>query len=353
MNKINNYTLSFIIICLINSNLLGIIFPYIINNSYYSFIYTLLLSFIISIILILLFYKLLNTLPSKNIFEKINIIYENKTSKVIKGILLLIFLLNSSLVFFRFSSFVANEYLTETPSIIICLLLSLPIFISSKKDINTLGRIASSIVYATSIMFIFSRLSLIPHISIDNLKPIVFDNPFNILKDSLVVSILNIGPLFTMLVISKENIINNKNTLKAIILSYIFSFLLITIILLTIIGVLGIDISKIYTYPSYMVLKNINILNFIKNVQNFSVLFWIMFMSFTSSFNLSIIRKELNVKNNKILFIIFFLISIFIFSKESIINRYNNLYALLPFYLYLFLIIILFTSLLIYLCKSK
>ena len=73
--KISALSFSFIVICLLETNLLGTIFPFIIENTRYSFIYCLVLSFIIGLILLLLFLKVFSCLPSKNIIEKIDYVF--------------------------------------------------------------------------------------------------------------------------------------------------------------------------------------------------------------------------------------------------------------------------------------
>ena len=304
-----------------SSNLLGIIFPYIITSSNSSYIFTLLLSSIISLLLILLYIKLIN----KNI---------NKSK-----LLLIINLLITSYLFYRFTVFVSNEYLTQTPIILISLLLFLPIIVSSFKNIDVIIRCSSIIIIISFILLLLSNLSLINKIDINFLKQISF-KPLIVIKDSIIISILSTSPIFNTLLV-KEHINIDK---KHIITSYIITHLLLIITTVIIIGTLGLNISSIYRYPSYIVLKNINILNFIKNVQNLSVVFWTMIFTFTICFNIKCIEASFNKKYKLIILPLIFILSFTFIKIDTLINKNGLLYTYIPFILSLLLILTLLTS---------
>lgn len=353
--KISSLSFAFIVICLINSTLLGIVFPYLIKETKTSFFFSLLLSFIIGFIFIYLFLKMFNLMPEKNLIEKVESVFPKSISIFINLIITILVFLLVIIVFWRFSTFVASEYLTETPTFIISLLLASPIFFAMFKDFDIAARCATIIIITIVFLFIFSRLTLLFEIDFENYKPILNSAVSHIGKGSLVTSILQIVPLFLTLIIPKSNITDSKNITKAVVIAYISSFFILASVITTIIGVLGVNISSLYAFPSYVVLKNISILNFIKNIENFSVIFWVMFMSFTCSFSLFFIKtsiksmfkitkmKTLNVIMI-IIFILFMIVIYFLISLESFINKYKNIYVFIPLAVYSLLFMIMAIS---------
>lgn len=361
-NKINTFSFSFILICLFNSSLLGILFPYIINNSNNSILYNIIIIFFTGLIYLFIYYKIFSFLPDLPLSKKIENIYPKIISKIINIIITILVFFIVIIIFWRFSTFITSEYLTETPGWMISILLALPIYYASYKNVDVAGRCASDIIFTIILLFLFSRISLINKIDIENFKPIIFNG-----KDSLITSVISstllVMPILTTLIVPKNKIVD-KHFKKAIFISYIFSFIIFSLILLTIIGILGKDLASIYTFPSYVVLKNLNIFNFIKNIENFSVLFWIMFMSFTCSFNMFFIKSSVkdtfNINKNKtlniimtIIFIVFLSIIIYILPYENYINNYKNAYAIIPFIIYIVLFLIIFISYIIGTIKNK
>ncbi len=358
--KISNLSFSFIVLCLINSSLLGMVFPYLVRTSNNSILYSLGISFILGFIILFVFLKLFNYEPDKTLTEKINYFFPKPIAIVINIIIDLLFFLMVIIIFWRFSTFISSEYLTETPSYLITLLLASPILLAMLKDFDIAARCATIIIIGVLILLIFSRTTLFTYIKIDNFKPIIF-NLKDSVKGSGVLTILQLMPLFTALNIPKNKIINNTKTTRSLIFTYMFSFSIISSMIITIVGVMGINTASLYSYPSYVVLKNISLLNFINNIENFSVIFWIMFMSFTCAFTLYSIKvsisKTFNINSNKvlniiilILFSIFIGLILFMIPYENFINKFKDAYVIIPFYIYsllfvIFILISLFSKL--------
>ena len=66
--KISSLTFSLIFMCLLNSSLLGIIFPYILHESKTSFYISLGISFLVGLVFIFIYLKIFNFLTDKDIF---------------------------------------------------------------------------------------------------------------------------------------------------------------------------------------------------------------------------------------------------------------------------------------------
>ena len=309
--KISSLSFAFIVICLINSNLLGTVIPYLIREVKTSVIFSLLISFFLGFIYIFIFLKIFNFLPNLTLTEKIERILPKPFSKIINISISLLTFLMVLIVFWRFSTFISSEYLIETPSFLISLLLASPLFLALFKDFDVAARCATIIVIFIIILFLISRVSLINYIKLDNFKPLLNNDLTHIFKGSIVLSVLEMTPLILTLNIPKSNITDSNKLKRNLIIAYIFSFFIVSSITLTIIGTMGIDIASLYTFTSYINLKNISMLNFIKNIENFSVIFWVMFMSFTCAFGLVFIKTSLKVTFN--------------IEKQKVLNRIMTL----------------------------
>ena len=356
--KISSLTLAFIVICLINSTLLGIIFPYLINEAKTSLQFCLGLGFLIGLFLIFIYLKVFSFMPDKNIIDKINAIFPKFLAKVINFIISLLLFFSVIIIFWRISTFISSEYLNETPHYIIGLVLAIPIFYASFKNVDTLGRCATIIIFSVTALILFNCLSLSSTIELGNFKPLINNDIMHISKGAVIYSVIHLIPLYFSLLIPKDNIIDKEKVSRTIIISYIFSFIFMATIFIIIVGTLGFEVASLYTYPSYAVLKNVNVLNFIKNIENLSVIIWFMFMSFTCTFNLVFIKTSIlnifKINSNKIIniimisiFMIFMLAIILLLPLENYINKYKNIYIYAPFFVYSALFVIILISLLI------
>ncbi len=289
--KLSNLSFSFIVICLMNSTLLGILFPFMINNSKTSVFMSLVYSYFIGLLILILFLKIFKFLPDLDIFEKIDRVFSKVSSKIVSFILGLLVFSLSLIIFFRVTTFVSHEFLIDTPVIFITLILILPIVYLLMFNFDLMGRMATFNSVLGILIIVFNILALRKGMDLENLKPILNNDFVHIAKSSIVFAFSYYVPLFLTLVIPKNNITNNKNISKSLVKCYSFSFILIGFIFFTIISVLGVNVCEVYTYPSYVVLKNINVLNFIENIENISIIVFLLFMSFTVSFCLMFLKR--------------------------------------------------------------
>ena len=75
--KISSLSFTLMFICIINALLPGTLFPYMIYEAKTSVFISILINYFIGLVMILLFIKLFNYLPSESIFGKIKKIFPN------------------------------------------------------------------------------------------------------------------------------------------------------------------------------------------------------------------------------------------------------------------------------------
>ena len=315
--KLNSITFSIMFILLINSTLLGILIPYLITKTKTSIIISLGISFILGFILLFIFFKLFNYLPDKNLFEKIDYAFPKPLAKLLNLVILILTFAFLSIIFFRISTFISSEFLTESPDYVVPIILVTQIIYFSCFDVGTSSRIAVISLALGLIMYLTNAFTLTQDIDLSNFKPLL-NNTFNILsKSSITYILVYMSPLFLLLLIPKNNIVDNTKLTKKLTLSYIISFISSSIISIVILGVLGYNIASLYNYPSYAVLKTMNVFSFLDNLENLNILVLVLFMSYTCGYSLLFIKYLVNhlfsnKKVKKILFILLILSFVFI-----------------------------------------
>ena len=350
--KISSLSFTLMFICIINALLPGTLFPYMIYEAKTSLFISILISYFLGLLIIYFFFKVFNYLPNESIFGKINKIFPKIISKIISLIILILIFIFAICVFWRYSTFISLEFLTETPNYFVTLIVILPVIYIMFYDIDTIARVSIFCVFIGFILIISNFISLSGTINISNFKPLLNNDIYHIIKSSIVFVTLNVVPLLSLLIIPKNNITNKDKLQKNLLIGYSINTFCICLIFLSIIGVLGLPLSSLFTFPSYEVLKTINMFSFLDNVENFNITIWILFMTFSVSYNMLILKygiyEVFNIKNKKIMFIICSLIIIllcsaviFMIPYENYINKYKRLYTYIPFSILIASIIIL------------
>lgn len=226
---------------------------------------------------------------------------------------------------------ISSIYLIDTNKYFICLPLLLVIIYLNSKDLDVNLKISSMLVIVCNSIYLLAVLGLIPEIKSLNYLPL-FNVPFNkVLLYSFEFALYSITPnlLFGGIKHNVENF--NSKLIK----KYILSNLVLTSIFLLTQGVLGIELVNLFKYPEYVILKKINLLDFINNVENILSFCW-LFMIFMF---LSICSKQLydmsyEVTKNKFIYPIFLFIIVYFISTnlfdnvKFLIFMYNNLWII-------------------------
>lgn len=172
-------------------------------------------------------------------------------------------------------------------------------------------------------------------------------NNYRELNNIAVVSALGIDykdNMYNVSVLVKDNAKNDEN--KTSIYTYegksLDEAIILFIIIICTFGNLGVEMSALYRYPEYIVLKRISALNFIDNVENILFIIWII-IGFTSS-----TMSSLNIKRlygNKVFYIS--IISLYLLISFWLIDSYKVIEFLAKYYL------AILTSIMIILLLSK
>lgn len=340
--KINNLELSSTLFLLIFSCTLGIAPLISIRicgiNSYIS----VLIGGLIGIIPLCIFLYIFNYEIDKPINKKTKIIFGKVLGTIINFLSIPFILLLGITQLFNISNFVISQYLTNTPLLLIIIVIAITSLYIANKGIKIITK--TSFIYAIIILIIFviAILGLLPEVKIDNLKPIL---EFGIKKPLIagLINSLNFSiPIYTLLSLPKAEIENNKKATKCLFLTYILSIIVILSIAIVTSAILGKYLLNIYQYPVYITLKRISLFKFIDRIENFLSLQWILSGLITISMTIYSVSKNIKNKDSKILnliiAIIMILLAYFLFKNNTSFNEY--LYKMYPYTTLLPLIII-------------
>ncbi|MDD3392293.1 MAG: endospore germination permease [Bacilli bacterium] len=302
------------------------------NASHDSWIATI-LSLIIGFIPLFLIIKIINYEPTKNIIDKINTLFTKKLAFIVNFLLALYVFILFSCIDWTIVNFTALKYLTETPEMFIAFILIVPTLYMTYKGIATICRSSEILFYIIFFFYVFVTIVLSKYINIENLKPFLSSGFLCPLKESIHFLCYTIFPFIILTIIPKSNIKDNHKLTKYLVFSYSFTLLINVLITFVIETVIGVDLAKIYRYPSYYVHKKILIASVIENVENFTTTHWIFSMFMTSCLCLHYLYIYFNqlfhIKKEK--FKLVFLIFPIILSTIFILKTFYNVNAGLNF----------------------
>ena len=221
---------------------------------------SILIAIIIGIIPFSLYSYLKNKYPDKNIIQ----INKEKLGKF--GTFLNLILIAATFIFAICSywiivHFIDSQYLYRTPTTIIIIILILPVIYTITNNFHVFSKVSLIMFYISLIFIIIILSGLIGNVNVDNIKPILNNNPNNILYGSFCFIGFNIMPLFLLNIIPKNNI-KNYSPKKSFIFYLISGLSLLNVMFLTI-SIFGIHLSELYNYPSFHLLKRVSVLDII------------------------------------------------------------------------------------------
>ena len=317
-----------------------------------------LIASILGIPLIIMFIIISNYKPELTLGEKIIDVFGKVLGTIINYLFIILVFFFSVALLYNLSTFIVSQFLPETPSYIVAFLFMLIIIYINIKGIETMSRVSLLLLSITLIFFLITVLGLTKTFEIDNLKPFLeygFKNPFS---GSLYILFLNYFPLFTLLTIPKQQITDKKNYTKYFIIAYIASTLFMFIMILITLGNLGINLAQLYQYPEYIVLKRINILDFLDRIENLLSIQRILKLFITLSFYTYFISNTIKPHNkSKIIpcaiFIPITFLSQKIYKNTTQFNHFVLKYVPLYRIIFIIIMIIVFIGIYIKYKKSK
>ena len=315
--------------------------------------------FLIGFIPLLMIIYMINNTESKNIFT-----YNKEKFKFLGYIFNILYVIAIFYVVFAESwttiTFTISQYLQRTSYYLILFLLSSAISYIICKKLEVIGRWHILLFIIFLLLIFFAWIFLIPLVEYENFLPLINVSKKEITKTALMIPNFLSLPLISLMAIRKKDIVDPKNIKKSILLGYSISFLFVLMFLFLIVGVFGIDMSIIFTYPEYALFKKVNAFDFIQRIENV-LASTIIIAAFTSLavlfyFLTTYVKDTFKIKKQNILNIITIIIcfgipiiSVALFKNYIIIDVLTKY----PFYSSFIFIVLFINFILIYLTKKK
>ena len=242
-------------------------------HSFFSILITYLLGFIA----IMLFFFIFRYRSNENILEK-NIFLFGKILGTILNLMISILLLFMGMtLFYHISDFVISQFLDQTPISLFMIVFGILIIYCVKRGIVTVARVGVIFLFIILLSNIVFVMGLIPHMHPSSLMPFIDSNKFKtILINSGEVFAINIVPIFILLIIKKNKISTSYHLKRRILLLYTISFGILILENIFTIGTLGIYLARIEQFPEYMVLQKINLFQFLDRIEKVICIQWVL-----------------------------------------------------------------------------
>lgn len=306
------------------------IIPLVKQDSWISII----LAFIIGIIPLIVFFKIMDYKPDLTIIEKNKILFGKTIGSFFNILLAIFFFISVIYSFWNLISFLGSQYLHRTPPFFIgvCTCISITYLLS--KDITIILKTFFIIFIIGLTLYLLGSITLIEQISLENFKPVLEFGIKNPIIGALKNISYNILPLFLITLIPKNKIKNVHKLGKTITKFYILCFFIMLFIVIVTIGIYGPKLSMLYQYSAFHLLKKISILGFINRIESTISIRWILylicFITIGIYFVLEAFKNTFNIKNkiiNNILIFILPLSSLYISEKVFENNVVKEMYA--------------------------
>ena len=223
---------------------------------------------------LMIFIKLFNYKPNLNIFEKINFTFK-KTGNIINCLLCVLVFFMVIISYWNLLNFITSQYLYRTSSMFISIIFGISIAYASIKNVNVILRVSNILFYISILTFIICIIGMIGNIKFNNLFPFLEYGLNKPLISGLAHVSYTVAPLFILLMIPKNKISNNKNISKYIILFYLLADITKFLVIFIVISTFGIDLSKLYEFPDFMVLRRMSTNGFFQRFESILATQWI------------------------------------------------------------------------------
>lgn len=358
--KVNSLSVCMLIFALSKASFFGAGFHYVYENTHTSALFSVLLGIVLGLVIILVYLKLLS---DKSLPLKIKEHFPKPISWFINTVLCVCAILYACLAFWRIVDFLVSQYLTNTPSLIIGILVIALVFYTLIKNLEVLTRFATITFIISGILILINILGLIPYVNLDNMKPLNFSLNPDFLKASFGFALLFAGPCFYITIFAKDNITDAKSFNKKFLIFYFISAVAIFLIFFFVLTCLGNEVIKLYTYPVYMVLKKIQFFNFIESIENITFFLWYIYLHillltclfYVKNSIIELFKLKINTKNSVIISFILCIITLIIpfLVLEKNYSLSNKIYHEAPILINLVIVTISIICLIIFSIKKK
>ena len=225
----------------------------------------------------------------------------------------------------------SNYLLQTTPTLLIVLVFFLSLLYATKKEFKVIGRVSEIFIFISIIEISLALFSLFGLVNVDRMLPMFTTKIMNIIKGVLVFVGASVLPNILL--------INYKDDLKFrdVHLGYIMGSLLMIVVLFFVVSIYGSEFSSMIRFPEFLILKKIDLMGYLSNLENVLVTEWIFNILISSWLCVKVLRDSVD-KN-----LFYIIIFVLILGCEFFLNKnyVNILYVKQYFYYIAFGLVII------------
>lgn len=325
-STIRNLEFNILMIFVMFSSIIGIALNSYISSCYNDAWFAPLIGMFIGIIPVLINLYIINYKTNLDINEKNNFLF-GKFGKIINLLLASCIVFNAMVDYYNLTNFVSSEYLYNTPQIFISLIFTIPILYLFIKDIRIICRVGNILFFMSIIVYFISLFGLLSQVNLSNLMPVLRNG----IEPTILGAFKHVSyivlPTFILTIIPKDYIRKNEKFNKRFIITYILGSILTIIVVFVVMAVFGIELSLLYQYPIFNILKRITFIEIFARVESLLAIEWIFYIFLSIVLCYYYLRKTIentfNIKNK-----LFYIILVFILLYLSPRIFYNTTIAI-------------------------
>lgn len=269
--KITNFEYATLNYFVTRSFLVGVTFNAMINAMKRDTWIIPLLSIPIAILFVFIVNRIIDYEPDLNIAQKITKLFNKKIGSLVLILICIFILFMGILSYLTLNNFIQSQFLTRTPLPAVAIVLIITIFYILCKGINVISRTSNVLFYINFLLFIISFSGLISSFDFTNLKPMFTSSINDYLSGINSYYAFHITPMFLLTIIPK-NKINNPKIKKTLIISIIISTLTMCAVIFATLVTLGYELTALYEYPEFHVLKQATIVGASSRIESILVI---------------------------------------------------------------------------------
>lgn len=216
----------------------------------------------------------------------------------------------------------SNYLLQSTPTLLIVFGFFLSLLFASSKKFKVIGRVVEIFVFISALEIILSLCSLFGLVSIERMLPMFTTKTINIIKGIIVFAGAAVLPNILL--------INYKEDLKFrdVHYGYIVGSLLMIVVLFFVVSIYGSDFSSMVRFPEFLILKKIDIMGYLSNLENVLVTEWIFNILVSSWVCIKVLKDNIDKR------LFYVVVLLLVLGCEFFLNRnyVNVLYVKQYFY---------------------
>ncbi len=286
---------------------------------------------IIGIIPFFLIMYILRNSGGEDIIDLNLSLFGNVIGTIINVILNIALILFATLILYNLALFLDTQYIPDTSSLYVKILLITVVIYAASKSIATISRIGQTIFIVNLGLFLLSCIGIISEFDYNNLLPIVSNGTKPIIVGGLEYVVFGVLPLFLLTIIPTKLVKNKEHIVRNSTIMYVISSIIVFLIFLIIMGVLGYEVVSIYKYPEYMVLKKFSLFDIIERIENtlalqnvFSMFIFLTLIVYICSKSIKKVTKNLKSQEliPTLLGILIVVLSNYIFENSSFATEF-------------------------------